>query len=99
MLLIISTAITVIFAIHALTHGLEAAAKMLSLYWLFIRKVFIISDGSKLAKNKNFLELFKLIICHSEGVFLVGRWFFLYNPFKFLISCCPNKIENSKLKF
>ena len=77
MLLIISTAIRVIFAIHALTHGLEAAAKMLSLNRFFIRKVFIISDGSKLAKNKNFLHLFKLIICHSEGFFGGEMGFFI----------------------
>ena len=76
-------------------HGLEAATKMLSLYTLFIMIVLIrirtVKNKKIAEKQEFFLDLFRLIICHSE-VFSEKMEFFFDDPLKLLISCCTNKI-------
>ena len=47
----------VVFAVHALTHGLVAATKMLSLYTFFYRDSFHKDQkGQNLLKNNNFFK-------------------------------------------
>ena len=49
--------------------------------------------GQKSLKNKNFfIEIFRLIICHSE--LFLKRWIFLLF-FKLSISCCSKRITLS----
>ena len=95
MLFIIQTVITghiVIFAIHALMHGLEAATKMLSLYTFFYQHSFHeYQKSQKTLKNKDFFQ--NCLAYHLE-LFFEKRKFF-DGPVKLLISCYTNKITLS----